>query len=66
MYLYSYSKIGLNWFTEIPKITANLYCICLSIPQIYNLADTEQICGKFLETQYLHQFKPVSKFELMV
>ena len=33
---------------SVPKFTANLYCICLSIPQIYTQADTVQICGKIL------------------
>ena len=34
--------------TECPKnLPANLYCISLSIPQIYTSADTVQICGKF-------------------
>ena len=39
--------------TEKPmKFTANLYCICLSIPQEYTEADAVQICGKFWDTQY--------------
>ena len=38
---------------SVPKFTANLYCICLSIQQIYTSADAVQICGKFWVTQYL-------------
>ena len=36
---------------SVPKFNANLYCICLSIPQINT--DAVQICGKFWNTQYL-------------
>ena len=36
---------------SVPKFTANLYCICLSVPQIYTQADVAQICGKFWDTQ---------------
>ena len=37
----------------VQKFTANQYCICLSIPQIYTLkADAVQICGEILDTQY--------------
>ena len=36
----------------VPKFTANLYCVCLIIPQIYTEADEVQICGKFRDTQY--------------
>ena len=35
---------------SVPKFTAYLYCICLSIPEIYTIA--VQICGKFWDTQY--------------
>ena len=38
----------------VPKFTANMYCVCLSIPQIYTKADTVQIYGKFWDTQYNH------------
>ena len=37
---------------SVQKITANLYGICLSIPQIYTSSDAVQICGNFLDTQY--------------
>ena len=37
---------------SVPKFTANLYCICLSITQIYTSADAVQISGKFWDTQY--------------
>ena len=36
--------------TECPKIYGNLYCICLSILQLYT--DAVQRCGKFWDTQY--------------
>jgi len=39
---------------SVPKYTANLYCICLCIPQIYIKADAVKICGKFWDTQYLY------------
>ena len=35
---------------SVPKFTANLYCICPSIPQIFTKADAVQICGKFCDT----------------
>ena len=38
---------------SVPKFTANLYCICIIIPQIYTEADAVQICGKFWYTQYI-------------
>ena len=38
---------------SVPKFTNNMYCICLSIPQIYTKADAVQICGKFRDTQYI-------------
>ena len=37
---------------SVPKCSANLYCICLSLPQIHTEADAVQICGKFWDTQY--------------
>ena len=40
---------------SVPKFTANLYCICLSVPQIYTEADAVQICGEFWDTQYIRQ-----------
>ena len=36
---------------SVPKFNANLYCICMSIPQIYTYADAVQICGQFWDTQ---------------
>ena len=44
----------LNKILSVPKFTAKLYCICLSIPQIYTIlyADAIQIRGKFWQTQY--------------
>ena len=36
---------------SVPKYTANLYCICSSKQQIFNLADAVHICGNFLDTQ---------------
>ena len=38
---------------SVPKFSANMYCICLSIPQIYTSADAVQICGKLWDTQYI-------------
>ena len=38
---------------SVPKFTANLYCICLSKPQIYTKAEAVQICGRFWDTQYI-------------
>ena len=38
---------------SVPKFIENLYCICLSIPQIYTKADAVQICGRFWDTQYI-------------
>ena len=32
---------------SVPKVTANIYCICQSVPKIYTQADKVQICGKF-------------------
>ena len=43
------------YLLSVPKFTANLYCICLSIPQIYTLANAVQVCGTFWDTQYLSQ-----------
>ena len=36
---------------SVPEFTANLYCNCISIPQIYTI-DAVHICGKFWDTQY--------------
>ena len=41
---------------SFPKVTANLYCICLSILQIYTKADAVHICGNFWDTQYAIYF----------
>ena len=38
---------------SVQKLTANLYCICLSIPKIYTQPDAVQISGKFVDTQYI-------------
>ena len=43
--------------TIVPKFTANPYCICLSIPQIYTQADAAQICDTFWDTQYTHSIR---------
>ena len=37
----------LTCILSVPKFTANLYCICLSIPQNYTYLDDVQNCGKF-------------------
>ena len=37
------------------KFTANQYCICLSIPQIYTKADAVQTCGTFWDTPYMRK-----------
>ena len=34
-------------FTECPKFTANMYCICLSIPQIYTIYINMQMQYRF-------------------
>ena len=39
---------GFTSVLSVPKCTANLYCICLSIPQIFTKADAVQIGGIFL------------------
>ena len=36
---------------SVPKFTANLYSICLSIDLRYTLADPVKICGNFWDTQ---------------
>ena len=36
---------------SVPKFTANLYCICLSIDLQYTHEDAVQIYGKFWDTQ---------------
>ena len=36
---------------SVPKFTANLYCIYLSIDLRYTKADAMQICGIFWDTQ---------------
>ena len=36
---------------SVPKFTANLYCICLSIYMWYAKAGVVQICRKFWDTQ---------------
>ena len=41
------------YLLSVPKFTANLYCICWSITQIYTSADAVQICGNFWDTQYI-------------
>ena len=35
---------------SVPKVTANVYCICLSILQIHTNADAVHICGYFWDT----------------
>ena len=42
-----------NLTESVPKLTANMYSICLSIPKIYTKADAVQFCGKFWDTQYV-------------
>ena len=37
----------------VPKFTAYLYCIYLSILQIYTYADAVKICGTFWDTRYV-------------
>ena len=36
---------------SVLKFIANMYCICLSIPQNYTKSDAVQICGKLRNTQ---------------
>ena len=43
---------------SVPKFTANLYCLCISIDLGYADADSVQICCKFWDTQYVYPFKP--------
>ena len=38
---------------SVPKLTANLYFICICIDLWYIRADAVQICGKFWDTQYM-------------
>ena len=42
---------------SVPKFTANLYCICLSLYLRYTSADAVQIGGKFWDTQYIGRDK---------
>ena len=44
-------KICMPLLLSVPKFTANMYCICLSIPKNYSQADSVQICGKLWGTQ---------------
>ena len=46
-----------NHLLSVPKCTANLYCIYLSIYFWYTQADEVQICGKFRNTQEAHASK---------
>ena len=46
------------------KFTANLYCICLSLPQMCAKADAVQICGKVRDT-YCELKGPSFKFSLI-
>ena len=39
---------------SVPKFTATLYCICLSINLLYTKADGVQICGKFWDMATLN------------
>ena len=48
LYCLATSRLSL-YLLSVPK---NLYCICLSIPQIYTQADAVQISSKFWDTQY--------------
>ena len=34
-YTFAYKKRYTIYVLSVPKFTANMYCICLSIPQIY-------------------------------
>jgi len=60
MNYYEYIKILCAFYTyinylkilSVPKLSANLYCICLSIDFMYTEADAVQICGIFWDTQY--------------
>ena len=49
LHLPSEACAWLNGVLSVSKFTANMYCICLSIPKIYT--DAVQICGKFWDTQ---------------
>ena len=44
--------LSVLYILSVPKFTANLYCICLGIPQFYTLADAVQICGKICPVLY--------------
>ena len=49
-YFHPYVCLHVLWvylLMSVPKFTANLYCICLSIPKTYTQADAVQICGTF-------------------
>ena len=48
-----YQDTRLESLFGVPKCNANLYWICLSIPQICTKAEADQICGKFWDTQYV-------------
>ena len=43
----------IRYVLSVPKVTANMYCICLSINLQYTSADAVQICGTFWDTLYL-------------
>ena len=46
-YVLAQKCIYMTFLPSAPKVTANLYCICLSIPHIYRC-----ICTAFWDTQY--------------
>ena len=48
---------GISILLSVPKFTANLYCICLSIDLRYTKADAVQICSNFLDTQCMGELE---------
>ena len=50
--LEAWNIVAIKLLLSVPKCTANMYCICLSIDLWYTKADVVQICGKFWDTQY--------------
>ena len=47
--------LGFNIVLSVPKFTANLYWMCLSVDLRCTKADIVQHSGKFWDTQYVYQ-----------
>ena len=45
------SSLYVYWVLSVPKFTAILYCICLSIDLQYTSADAAQMFDKFWDTR---------------